>query len=139
MRRKHIAHVVTSQFIAWLEEKARLPSRQRNAGDSFILPLCPFLHDKTSTFWHELSCFAEGCYKMETYDAVVEYRQQKYPRKDMNVAGKASGAARHSNPIAVPPRKAANLDSLNRTNNTPQLIPTHLTLSSERVHHKLFF
>ncbi|KAK7292305.1 hypothetical protein RIF29_08083 [Crotalaria pallida] len=66
-----IVHVVTSQFIAWLEEKARLPSGQHDT--SFILPLRPFLRDKTSTFY----CFAEGCYKMETYDAVVEYRQQE--------------------------------------------------------------
>ncbi|CAL0330668.1 unnamed protein product [Lupinus luteus] len=69
-----IVHVVTSQFIAWLEEKARMPSGQCDVGNDFIHPLRPFLHDKASTFWHELSCFGESCYNMETYDAVVQYR-----------------------------------------------------------------
>ncbi|XP_019437659.1 PREDICTED: E3 ubiquitin-protein ligase Topors isoform X2 [Lupinus angustifolius] len=69
-----IVHVVTSQFIAWLEEKARMPSGQCDVVDAFIHPLRPFLHDKASTFWHELSCFSESCYNMETYDAVVQYR-----------------------------------------------------------------
>ena len=52
-----IVHVVTSQFIAWLEEKAKLPSGQLDIGDSFISPLRPFLHDKTIIFWHELRYF----------------------------------------------------------------------------------
>ncbi|KAF1887332.1 hypothetical protein Lal_00040934 [Lupinus albus] len=51
-----IVHVVTSQFIAWLEEKARMPSGQCDIGDGFIHPLRPFLRDKASTFWHELRC-----------------------------------------------------------------------------------
>ncbi|KAI4345456.1 hypothetical protein L6164_012580 [Bauhinia variegata] len=70
-----IVHVATSQYIAWLEEKAKSPSQQLDVQDSFMSPLCRFLHDKTSIFWHELRCFAESSYNMETYDAVVEYEQ----------------------------------------------------------------
>ncbi|KAL4398080.1 hypothetical protein S245_002737 [Arachis hypogaea] len=73
-----IVHVATSQFITWLEEKAKSPSRHLHVGDTFISPLRPFLHDKATIFWHELSCFAEGCHNMDTYDEVVEYKQQEW-------------------------------------------------------------
>ncbi|MED6182269.1 hypothetical protein PIB30_027110 [Stylosanthes scabra] len=49
-----IVHVATSQFITWLEEKAKSPSQHLHVGDSFIAPLRPFLHDEATIFWHEL-------------------------------------------------------------------------------------
>ncbi|KAJ7955056.1 E3 ubiquitin-protein ligase Topors isoform X2 [Quillaja saponaria] len=68
-----IVHVATSQFIASVEEKANTPPGQLDVEDRFIAPMRPFLHDKSNMFWHELRCFAESSYNMETYDAVVDY------------------------------------------------------------------
>lgn len=42
-----IVHVATSLYISSLEQ-------QQIDGGSFLAPLRPFLHDKTSLFWHEL-------------------------------------------------------------------------------------
>ncbi|XP_028751551.1 E3 ubiquitin-protein ligase Topors [Neltuma alba] len=67
-----IVHVATSQYLAWLEE--RVSSGQLDVEERFISPLRPFLQDKARIFWHELRCYAEGCYNIETYDAVVGYR-----------------------------------------------------------------
>lgn len=53
-----IVHVATSQFLAWMEEKAKLPSGQFDVMERFISPLRPFLRDKASIFWHELRYLA---------------------------------------------------------------------------------
>ncbi|KAM5569048.1 hypothetical protein ABKV19_016525 [Rosa sericea] len=70
-----VVHVATSLFIASLEKKDCVSSGQRNVLDNFLEPLRPFLLDRTDMFWHELRCFAESPFNMETYDAVVEYRR----------------------------------------------------------------
>lgn len=63
-----IVHVVTSLFIS-----KNTHSTQRCVGDDFLAPLRPFLHEHAEMFWHELRCFAESPFSMETYDTVVEY------------------------------------------------------------------
>lgn len=68
-----IVHVVTSVFISTFEKKPNIPHGQ--PGEDVVSSLRPFLHDRTSMFWHELRCFAENLLSMETYDAVVEYRK----------------------------------------------------------------
>lgn len=70
-----IVHVATSLYIATLERKVHFSFGQPGAGDQFLAGLRAFLLDKTDMFWHELSCFAESSFTMETYDAVVEYTQ----------------------------------------------------------------
>ncbi|OIT34442.1 PREDICTED: E3 ubiquitin-protein ligase Topors isoform X1 [Nicotiana attenuata] len=64
-----IVHVVTSLFIS---ENTHLT--QQYAGDDFLAPLRPFLHEHAEMFWHELRCFAESPLSMQTYDTVVEYK-----------------------------------------------------------------
>ncbi|KAJ0802221.1 putative transcription factor C2H2 family [Helianthus annuus] len=59
-----LVHLVTSLFISSLEE-----TRENN----HLERLQPFLLERTSTFWHELRCFAESSLNMETYDTVVKY------------------------------------------------------------------
>ncbi|XP_034684994.1 E3 ubiquitin-protein ligase Topors isoform X1 [Vitis riparia] len=66
-----IVHVATSLFVSSLEEST--PLGYLGGEDDFLAPLRSFLHNQTSTFWHELSCFAESTFNMETYDAVVKY------------------------------------------------------------------
>ncbi|KAI9123287.1 hypothetical protein K1719_006176 [Acacia pycnantha] len=68
-----IVHVATSQYFAWLEEK--VSSGQFDVEERFISPLRPYLQDKARIFWHELRCYAESPYNIETYDAVVEYKK----------------------------------------------------------------
>ncbi|XP_023734122.1 uncharacterized protein LOC111881981 [Lactuca sativa] len=58
-----LVHVVTSLFISALDKMQ----------NNHLQPLQPFLLEKTSIFWHELRCFAESSFNMETYDTVVEY------------------------------------------------------------------
>ncbi|KAL5852460.1 hypothetical protein ACOSQ3_007578 [Xanthoceras sorbifolium] len=70
-----ILHVVSTLFIANLDARFVAPPRQLGMEDDFLAPLRPFLHNQTDMFWHELRCFAESSLTMETYDAVVEYRQ----------------------------------------------------------------
>lgn len=70
-----IVHVATSLYIATLERKVHFSSGQPGVGDQFLAELRAFLLDKTDMFWHELRCFAESSFTMETYDAVVEYMQ----------------------------------------------------------------
>lgn len=64
-----IVHVATSLFIS---ENTHSP--QRCAGDDFLAPLRPFLHERAEMLWHELRCFAESPLSMQTYDTVVEYK-----------------------------------------------------------------
>ncbi|XP_059299074.1 uncharacterized protein LOC132051844 isoform X1 [Lycium ferocissimum] len=64
-----IVHVATSLFIS-----ENTHSTQRCAGDDFLAPLRPFLHERAEMFWHELRCFAESPLSMQTYDTVVEYK-----------------------------------------------------------------
>ncbi|KAL4564891.1 hypothetical protein LXL04_028967 [Taraxacum kok-saghyz] len=59
-----LVHLVTSLFISALE----FPSENKH-----VETLRPFFMEKTSMFWHELRCFAESSFNMETYDIVVEY------------------------------------------------------------------
>ncbi|XVE65653.1 hypothetical protein DITRI_Ditri08aG0017300 [Diplodiscus trichospermus] len=66
-----IFHVVSSLFFSRPEGKPR----QFGVEDDFLAPLKPYLHDQTNMFWHELRCFAESSFTMETYDTVVEYRR----------------------------------------------------------------
>lgn len=68
-----IVHVATSLFISIHERKYEGPSGQSEVEPDFLSPLQPFLHEKTKMFWHELRCFAECSYSMETYDRLVEY------------------------------------------------------------------
>lgn len=49
-----IVHVAASLFIASLEKNLHVSSSQPDVGDNLLAPLCPFLLDKTDTFWHEL-------------------------------------------------------------------------------------
>ncbi|KAF5941726.1 hypothetical protein HYC85_019368 [Camellia sinensis] len=70
-----IVHVASSLFISGLEEKHEVPSKQFVLEDNFIEPLRPFLHERTNMFWHELRCFAESPFIIETYDTVVEYKK----------------------------------------------------------------
>ncbi|GMY27670.1 E3 ubiquitin-protein ligase Topors isoform X1 [Fagus crenata] len=70
-----IVHVASSLFIASLEKKNYVHPEQLNVEDDSIAALRPFLHDRTSMFWHELRCFAESSLTMEAYDEVVVYEQ----------------------------------------------------------------
>nr|XP_048322286.1 E3 ubiquitin-protein ligase Topors-like [Ziziphus jujuba var. spinosa] len=70
----NIVHVAASVYISFLELKVHAASARLDMGDNFLAPLQPFLLDRTNMFWHELRCFAESSFTMETYDAVVEYR-----------------------------------------------------------------
>ncbi|XVF28369.1 hypothetical protein REPUB_Repub15cG0023600 [Reevesia pubescens] len=71
-----ILHVVSSLFFSRHQGKYDDGySGQLGVEDDFLAPLKPFLHDRTNMFWHELRCFAESSFTIETYDAVVEYRQ----------------------------------------------------------------
>ena len=49
-----IVHVASSLFIASLEKKNYVHLEQLNVEDDSIAALRPFLHDRTSMFWHEL-------------------------------------------------------------------------------------
>ncbi|KAK4425833.1 E3 ubiquitin-protein ligase ICP0 [Sesamum alatum] len=68
-----IVHVATSLFISRYEKKHGNFEDQVVPEDEFLAPLRPFLHDWTEIFWHELRCFAESSFSMETYDTVVVY------------------------------------------------------------------
>ncbi|CAN6551409.1 unnamed protein product [Malus baccata var. baccata] len=67
-----IVHVATSLFIASLENKDRVLPGQCDVRGDPLASLRPFLVDRTDMFLHELRCFAESPFNMETYDAVVE-------------------------------------------------------------------
>ncbi|KAA8548504.1 hypothetical protein F0562_000229 [Nyssa sinensis] len=69
-----ILHVAASLFISSLEERHSVSSGQSDVEDNFLAPLRRFLHEWTDTFWHELRCFAESPFNMETYDTIVEYK-----------------------------------------------------------------
>ncbi|XP_048427760.1 E3 ubiquitin-protein ligase Topors isoform X1 [Pyrus x bretschneideri] len=69
-----IVHVATSLFIASLENKDQVLPGQCDVRGDPLASLRPFLVDRTDVFWHELRCFAESPFNMETYDAVVEYK-----------------------------------------------------------------
>ncbi|KAJ9537304.1 hypothetical protein OSB04_030037 [Centaurea solstitialis] len=68
-----LVHLVTSLFILSLEETYKAPSGPSGAENKHLERLRPFLSERTSTFWHELRCFAESSFNMETYDTVVKY------------------------------------------------------------------
>lgn len=70
-----LVHVTTSIYIAAIERKQNSSgySGRVLVEDNYLEPLRPFLLEKTSMFWHELSCFAESCLNMDTYDTVVRY------------------------------------------------------------------
>lgn len=68
-----IVHVVTSLFLSAYVEKHGTFSRRWEVDPDFFEPLLPFLQERTKMFWHELRCFAESSFPMETYDRVVEY------------------------------------------------------------------
>ncbi|KAG8370002.1 hypothetical protein BUALT_Bualt14G0072300 [Buddleja alternifolia] len=70
-----IVHVATSLFISRYEKKHENFRGQIGVEDDFLAPLRPFLHEQTEIFWHELRCFAESSFSMETYDTVVEYKE----------------------------------------------------------------
>ncbi|XP_050374675.1 uncharacterized protein LOC126792253 [Argentina anserina] len=71
-----VVRVAASLFVASLEKKDCVSSGQHDVvDDGFLEPLRPFLLDQTFMFWHELRCFAESPFNMETYDAVAEYRR----------------------------------------------------------------
>ncbi|CAK9159745.1 unnamed protein product [Ilex paraguariensis] len=69
-----IVHVAASLFISSLEEKHTVPSGQFGVEDNYLEPLRPFLFEWTKMFWHELRCFAESSFTIDTYDTVVEYK-----------------------------------------------------------------
>ncbi|KAL6971328.1 RING-type E3 ubiquitin transferase [Sarracenia purpurea var. burkii] len=52
-----IVHVVSSLFISSLEEKREVPTEQSVLEDDYLEPLQPFLHERTTMFWHELRFF----------------------------------------------------------------------------------
>ncbi|KAI5650696.1 hypothetical protein M9H77_36701 [Catharanthus roseus] len=68
-----IVHVATSLFISMHERKHECIPEQLDVAHGFLSPLWRFLHERTEMFWHELRCFAECSYSMETYDGLVEY------------------------------------------------------------------
>ena len=45
-----IVHVATSLYLSSIEKKPRLS----DSDDTLLAPLQPFLHEWTTTFWHEL-------------------------------------------------------------------------------------
>ncbi|XP_004241072.1 uncharacterized protein [Solanum lycopersicum] len=63
-----IVHVATSLFITENTHSTQWCDR-----NEFLAPLRPFLHERAEVFWHELRCFAESPFSMQTYDTVVEY------------------------------------------------------------------
>ncbi|VFR01107.1 unnamed protein product [Cuscuta campestris] len=69
-----IVHVATSLFVSTNGRSGQSSSRERYTRDEFLTPLRPFLHDTAELFWHELRCFAESPFSIETYDTVVEYK-----------------------------------------------------------------
>ncbi|CAA3010972.1 E3 ubiquitin- ligase Topors [Olea europaea subsp. europaea] len=69
-----IVHVATSIFFSRHEKKHKGFPEQVGSEDDFLAPLRPFLHEQTDMFWHELRCFAESSFSMETYDTLVEYK-----------------------------------------------------------------
>ncbi|KAJ4968957.1 hypothetical protein NE237_015658 [Protea cynaroides] len=69
-----IVQLASSLFISSLEEKLQTSSKGLAFHDKFVEALRPFLCDQTDMFWHELRCFAESSFTMETYDSVVEYK-----------------------------------------------------------------
>ncbi|KAM7485115.1 hypothetical protein LguiA_001124 [Lonicera macranthoides] len=71
-----IVHVATSLFISSLEETRRVSSGESSVADNYLNPLQPFLLERTDPFWHELRCFAESSFNMETYDTVVDYERR---------------------------------------------------------------
>ncbi|KAL8121611.1 uncharacterized protein LOC141659168 [Apium graveolens] len=70
-----LVHVITSIYIAAIERKQKSSGHSSRvlAEDNYLKPLRPFLLERTSMFWHELSCFAESYLNMDTYDSVVRY------------------------------------------------------------------
>ncbi|KAJ8636460.1 hypothetical protein MRB53_010727 [Persea americana] len=70
-----IVHLVASLWVSSIEEKNGDPSMGVGGKGEFVEKLRPFLHDYMDMFWHELRCFAESPFTMETYDSVVEYRR----------------------------------------------------------------
>ncbi|CAH9091542.1 unnamed protein product [Cuscuta epithymum] len=72
-----IVHVVTSVLVSTNERGTIVSSGEPGTRDEFLAPLRPFLHEKTEHFWHELRCFAQSCFSIETYDSVVEYRSNR--------------------------------------------------------------
>ncbi|KAL2534601.1 RING/U-box superfamily protein [Abeliophyllum distichum] len=77
-----IVHVATSLFFSRHEKKNEGFPEQVGIEDDFLAPLRPFLHERTDMFWHELRCFAESSFSVETYDTVVEYKAlEKIPKK----------------------------------------------------------
>ncbi|XP_057956860.1 uncharacterized protein LOC131150266 [Malania oleifera] len=70
-----IVHVTTSHFISHLEKKFTTSSAHCDGDNYHLAPLRPFLQEWTGMFWHELRCFAESSFTMETYDTVVEYKR----------------------------------------------------------------
>lgn len=75
-----IVHLVASLWVSSIEEKNGDPSVGVSGKGEFVEKLRPFLHDHTDMFWHELRCFAESPFTMETYDSVVEYRRLGLPQ-----------------------------------------------------------
>ncbi|XP_010250551.1 PREDICTED: E3 ubiquitin-protein ligase Topors [Nelumbo nucifera] len=69
-----IVHLATFLWLASLEDKLKSPQECLGV-DEFVKQLRPFLYDRTDMFWHELRCFAECSYTMETYDCLVEYER----------------------------------------------------------------
>ncbi|XP_051128033.1 uncharacterized protein LOC127249328 [Andrographis paniculata] len=67
-----IVHVVTSIFI--LIYKKKQESFLGQIEDDYLAPLRRFLGDQTELFWHELRCFAESSFTMNTYDTIVVYK-----------------------------------------------------------------
>ncbi|XP_076891724.1 uncharacterized protein LOC143543242 [Bidens hawaiensis] len=61
-----LVHLVTSLFISSLE---------RTHENNHLERLQPFLLGRTSTFWHELRCFAESSLNLEAYDTIVKYEK----------------------------------------------------------------
>ncbi|CAH9071827.1 unnamed protein product [Cuscuta europaea] len=72
-----IVHVVTSVLVSTIERGTIVSSEEPGTRDELLAPLRPFLHEKTEHFWHELRCFAESSFSIETYDTVVEYRSNQ--------------------------------------------------------------
>ncbi|XP_071737305.1 uncharacterized protein [Rutidosis leptorrhynchoides] len=68
-----LVHLVTSLYISSLEERQQGPSGRCSVENNYLERLQPFLLERTCTFWHELGCFAESSFNMETYDTVVKY------------------------------------------------------------------
>lgn len=72
-----IVHVATSLYLSSIANKTEALSTSADDEDGFLAPLRPFLHEWTNLFWHELRCFAESYFTIDTYDEVVEYSKGK--------------------------------------------------------------